>query len=163
MLPSREGNREFLVRSCGILVHNGRVLAEEGDDGRGGRQYALPGGHVEFGESLAICLTREFYEETGLNVGAEKLVYVNENFYTHKGVVTHEIGFYFLVDSPSEFPEPDPEGYIPNRETHTRMRLLPLDRLRELPMMPEFLRELLPRDAREFFVHPTRLLLTREE
>jgi len=163
VLPSREGNREFLLRSCGILIHDDGVLMEEGDDGHGGKQYALPGGHVEFGESLALCLTREFYEETGLNVEADKLVYVHENFYTHKGFKTHEIGFYFLVDLSSEFPTPDAEGYIPNPESHTRMRLLPLRDLARFPVMPAFLRTQLPLDARELFAHPTRHLITREE
>ena len=147
------------MRSCGILLHGDRVLMQEGDDGRGGQQYALPGGHLEFGETLALCMSREVYEEAGLNVEADKLVYVHENFYTLKGVETQEIGFYFLVDLSSEFPTPDAEGYVPSRESHIRMRLLPLAKLRDFPVMPAFLGEYLERDARELFVHPTRHLV----
>lgn len=156
---SPDPKREFLVRACAILVHGEQVLMQEGDDGRGGRQYALPGGHVEFGETLALCLSRELYEETGLNVEADKLVYVHENFYTLKGVETHEIGFYFVVDLSSEFPAPDAQGYIPSLEAHIRMRLLPLARLREFPVMPTFLQDYLAQDARELFSHPTRHLV----
>ena len=65
---SPEGSREFLVRSCAILIHGDRVLMQEGDDGRGGRQYALPGGHVVFGVSLDLCRSGEVYEEAGLIV-----------------------------------------------------------------------------------------------
>jgi ADP-ribose pyrophosphatase YjhB (NUDIX family) len=132
---------------------------QEGEDGRGGKQYALPGGHLEFGETLALCTSREVYEESGLNVEADKLVYVHENFYTLKGVETHEIGFYFLVDLNSEFPTPDGQGYIYALESHIRMRLLPLNRLREFAVMPPFLQDYLARDARELFVHPTRHLI----
>ncbi len=64
MLGSHDPAREFLVRACGILVHDQSVLAQEADDGRGGKSYALPGGHLEFGESLAECMSREIYEET---------------------------------------------------------------------------------------------------
>lgn len=149
------------MRSCGILVHGDRVLMQEGDDGRGGKQYALPGGHLEFGETLAFCMSREVYEETGLNVEADKLVYIHENFYTLKGVETHEIGFYFLTDLSSEFPTPDGQGYIPSREAHIRMRLLPLAKLREVALMPPFLQEYLAQDARELFGHPTRHLVER--
>ncbi len=163
MLGSHDPAREFLVRACGILVHDQSVLAQEADDGRGGKSYALPGGHLEFGESLAECMSREIYEETGLNVEAEKLVYVHENFYSLKGVTTHEIGFYFLVDLNSEFPMPDKAGYIPSRESHIRMRLLPLAGLPAVALMPPFLRAELPGDAREHFAHPTRHLITREE
>lgn len=162
-LPSRDADREFLLRSAAILIHDGAVLLEEADDGRGGKQYALPGGHVEFDEPTTVALTREIYEECGLNVEADKLVYVHENFYTHRGLRTHEIGFYFLVDLSSEFPTPDRDGYVPHREAHARLRVLPLGRLREFPVVPAFLKEQLPEDARELFAHPTRHLLTRED
>lgn len=156
---SPDPRKEFLVRGCAILIHGDGVLMQEGDDGRGGKQYALPGGHLEFGETLALCTSREVYEETGLNVEADKLLYVHENFYRLKGVETHEIGFYFLVDLSSQFPTPDGDGYVPSLESHIRMRLLPLDRLGEFVVMPPFLRTYLARDARENFVHPARHLV----
>lgn len=163
MPGSPDEGREFLVRSCGILIHGDSVLMQEGDDGRGDRSYALPGGHVEFGETLAAAMSREFYEESGLNVEAEKLVYVHENFYTLKGIVTHEIGFYFLVDLNAGFPSPDPQGYIPCREPHIRLRLLPLAKLDGHAVQPAFLRERLPVDTRDRFARPTLHLVTRED
>lgn len=162
MLGSPEADQEFLIRACGVLIHGGSVLAQEGGN-RNGVGYALPGGHVEYGETLSACLSREILEETGLNVEAGKLVYVHENFYTLKRIKTHEIGFYFLVGLNSEFPRPDPNGYIPSREAHIRMRLLPLARLATFPLMPPFLREELPRDAAGHFSRPTVHLVSREE
>lgn len=163
MHASPNAEREFLVRACGILVHEDSVLVQEGDNGHGGVNCALPGGHLEFGETLAACLSREIFEETGLNVEVEKLVYIHENFYTLKGARTHEIGFYFLVDLNSEFPRTDREGYIQSREAHIRIRLLPLANLRTFPLMPPFLQEELPRDAAERFAAPTRHFVSREE
>jgi len=163
VLGSHETGREFLVRSCGILVHGDSVLTQEGEDDRRGRVYALPGGHLEFGETLATGMAREFYEESGLNVEPEKLVYVHENFYALKAVVTHEIGFYFLVDLNAAFPTPDADGYIPCREPHIRLRLLPLAELNRFPLQPAFLHEQLPIDARDHFAHPTRHLISRED
>ena len=162
-LRSPDAGREFLVRACGVLVHGTSVLFEEGDDGRAGRKYALPGGHLEFGETLTDCLSREFYEETGLNVEADKLLYVHESFYTMRAVVTHELGFYFLVDLSSEFPPPDGQGYIPNAESHTRMRLLPLEALADHPVVPSFLKTRLSADVRDRFRGPTRHLVTKED
>src|SRR5207249_3807605 len=92
VLGSPDADREFLIRSCGILLHGDSVLAQEGRIADG-VSYALPGGHVEFGETLAACVSREILEETGLNVEPEKMVYVHENFYTLKRVRTHEVGF----------------------------------------------------------------------
>ena len=162
MLGSPDADREFLIRSCGILLHGDSVLAQEGRIADG-VSYALPGGHVEFGETLAACVSREILEETGLNVEPEKMVYVHENFYTLKRVRTHEVGFYFLLDLNSEFPRPDPHGYIPSREAHIRMRLLPVARLSAFPFMPAFLRDELPRDAADLFSRPTRHLVSRED
>ena len=161
MLGSLESGKEFLVRACGILVHGEAVLVQEAA-GPDGPALALPGGHLEFGETLAACLSREFFEESGLNVEAEKLVYVHENFYTLRRIATHEIGFYFLADLNSEFPTPDSKGYIPSQEAHIRMRLLPLAAFRSSSLMPSFLREQLPRDAADRFAHPTRHLVSRE-
>src|SRR5437867_10778389 len=118
---------------------------------------ALPGGHLEFGETLAACRSREFFEECGLNVEAEKLVYVHENFYTVTKIATHEIGFYFLVDLNSEFPTPDSEGYIPSREAHIRVRLLPLAAFRSSSVMPSFSQSNRPR------IPPTGLPLRRHK
>ena len=73
MLGSPDADREFLIRSCGILLHGDSVLAQEGRIADG-VSYALPGGHVEFGETLAACVSREILEETGLNVEPEKMV-----------------------------------------------------------------------------------------
>lgn len=134
---------------------------QEATDRRGGIAYALPGGHVEFGETLTECLSREIYEESGLNVEADKLVYVHENFYILNRIVTHEVGFYFLVDLASEFPAPNDEGYVPSREAHIRIRLLPLEHLRDFPIQPAFLRERLPADAKDSFRHPARHLVSK--
>ena len=162
MLGSHEPGREFLIRACGILIHDGAVLAQEARNEKGGLDYALPGGHLEFGETLAACMSREFYEETGLNVEAEKLVYVHENFYTLRGVVTHEIGFYFFADLNSEFPTPDRDGYIPSREAHIRIRLLPLEHIRDISLMPPFLRDLLREGSRAHFAGPTLHFVSKE-
>jgi ADP-ribose pyrophosphatase YjhB (NUDIX family) len=161
VLESHEPGKEFLVRACGILIHGEAVLVQEAARPNG-PALALPGGHLEFGETLAACMAREFYEESRLNVEAEKLVYVHENFYTLKGVRTHELGFYFLVDLNSAFPTPDSHGYIPSREPHLRFRLVPLARLQASFLMPGFLRDQLPRDAADRFAHPTRHLVSRE-
>lgn len=161
MPGSPDGAREFLIRSCAILLHGDSVVVQEAQSAKG-LSYALLGGHVEFGETLAACLSREVFEETGLNVEAEKLVYIHENFYTLNGIETHEIGFYFTVDLNSEFPRADSRGYLPSREAHLRIRLLPLASLRSAPLMPAFLREELPRDAAGRFSRPTRHLLSRE-
>ena len=159
---SLEQGQEFLVRACGILLHGDAVLVQE-PIAPGGPALALPGGHLEFGETLAGCVGREFYEESGLNVEAEKLVYVHENFYRLKAIRTHEIGFYFVVDLNAGFPTPNRQGYIPSRESYLRLRLLPLADVPRSSLMPPFLRHQLPRDAFDHFARPTLHFVSKEE
>ena len=53
-------NYVFNYRVAGILIHNGKVLLQKPTNDAG---YAVPGGHVEFGETNEETLICEFKEE----------------------------------------------------------------------------------------------------
>lgn len=59
--------------TCGILSLSGKILLQKRAD-KG--TWGLPGGAIELGESALEALVREFYEETGIEVRAEKLLNV---------------------------------------------------------------------------------------
>ena len=53
-----------------VLNEAGEVLLiRRSDNGR----WCLPGGHMDYGETVAQCVTREAYEETGIEVEVERL------------------------------------------------------------------------------------------
>ncbi|WMN11359.1 NUDIX hydrolase [Marivirga salinae] len=92
-------NRKFggkvRVRVGGILIEKNKILLLK-HEGVGKKEFlwSPPGGGMEFGENAEENLKREFFEETGLNILVQELLFVNE-FMNDK---IHAIEFFFKVE-----------------------------------------------------------------
>jgi 8-oxo-dGTP diphosphatase len=51
-----------------IVLHEGKLLMVQRRGSHGDGTWSVPGGHIEFGESLEQCAAREVLEETGVTV-----------------------------------------------------------------------------------------------
>ncbi|TDQ40454.1 NUDIX hydrolase [Aureibacillus halotolerans] len=65
------------IRVTGILIEVDKIVLVK-QTVSPSRNWSLPGGRLEQGESLETALIREFLEETGLSIEVIKLLYVCE-------------------------------------------------------------------------------------
>lgn len=86
--------QKLRVRVCGICLQGHQILlVNHRGLGISNNFWAPPGGGMNFGESAAATLQREFVEETGLHVETSKFLFVNE----YIGKQLHAIELFFQV------------------------------------------------------------------
>ena len=123
----------FLVRVCGVAIVDEHVLLTRGCDDP---FWYLPGGRYRIEEATTAALRREIAEEIGVSLTPGRLLWVVENLFAHGEERFHELGFYYLLDSPEELAG----NHLP-REERIEYAWFPLDRLP--PIVPPFLADAL--------------------
>lgn len=82
-----------------IIDENKRILVGKRKGSHGAGLLAVPGGHLEFGESYNTCCDRELIEEIGINFdGDYKQIGFSEDFFNHDGLLKHYITLYFVTN-----------------------------------------------------------------
>src|SRR5687767_6847471 len=85
-----------------MVLKDGKVLLAKRKGSHGDGDYSMPGGHLEFGESLIDCAIRETKEETGIEIESIRFVIVsNITYYTNK----HYVLIGFVADWKNGTPE----------------------------------------------------------
>jgi 8-oxo-dGTP diphosphatase len=74
----------FLLKGKAVLL--GRRRSSDGDS-----TFALPGGHLEFGESFEECAARESMEETGLDIEKVEFLTVTNNLFLKDPKPSHYV------------------------------------------------------------------------
>jgi ADP-ribose pyrophosphatase YjhB (NUDIX family) len=94
-----DSGRELIAR--GIIIHEGAVLVNFSRNKKTGDTYcALPGGHVDPGESCTEALRRELVEELGCEAEVGELSFVVESIYSGRKTSDkkrHELVLYFVT------------------------------------------------------------------
>ncbi|MFP4305774.1 MAG: NUDIX domain-containing protein [Desulfococcaceae bacterium] len=88
----------------GVIVRrNGKILLGRRRGTHGAGAWALPGGHLEFGETPEACAAREVREETGLRIENPRRGPFTNDFFTDAGL--HYVTIYVMAEWAGGEPE----------------------------------------------------------
>jgi len=85
-----------------IVLRDGLVLLGQRLNSHGAGHWALPGGHLEFGETAEQCALREVREETGLKVQCLGLGPYSNDVFAAEG--KHYVTLFVLASAPAGEP-----------------------------------------------------------
>jgi ADP-ribose pyrophosphatase YjhB (NUDIX family) len=86
------------IRCRAIILYKNRILVVKHTEKAG--FYALPGGHLEWGENVQECMIREIYEELGIKPKVGRLLYIR-NFIDKNN--KQSIEFYFEIINAKDY------------------------------------------------------------
>ena len=125
------------VRVAGILIEDDRILLIEHT--KNNKKYWLvPGGGVDWGESAAEALIREFKEETSLDIEVEKFLFISETIAPDKQ--KHVINLYFKTkkaENSSNIMKLGEEKIL------TDLRFIPEDEIKNIKLYPNIKEKLI--------------------
>ena len=117
--------------AVGLVVRDGRVLLESYPaNERHGEFLRAPGGGIEFGETAAAAIAREFAEELDADLADAELVAVTENIFESPTGRGHEIVHVFRVAS-AALAALSVHERLPVRDSHTTVGWYDIAALRE--------------------------------
>lgn len=85
MIIMAEFTKNRPLIGVGVIVKkDGKVLLGKRKNAHGDGTWALPGGHLEFNETIEACAEREVFEETGLYINNVRYAAFTNDIFTNK-------------------------------------------------------------------------------
>ena len=123
-------------RVAAVLIKDSKLFVQKIKN-----EYALPGGHVSFGETSEEALKREFKEEIGAEITCNRLIWVEENFWKWGSKKAHNISFYYLVSLKDNASIPDNFNETMRDNSDVQLQWVTFDELTQLEIYPHFIKE----------------------
>jgi 8-oxo-dGTP pyrophosphatase MutT (NUDIX family) len=101
MIRIEAAPRLFNFRIAGLAFRDGHVLVHRATHEA---FWTFPGGRAEIGETSTETLIREIREELNVEIELGALLWIVENFFQFEERDYHELGFYYLMQLPEQFP-----------------------------------------------------------
>lgn len=124
------------IRPATIVVDKGKLLLVKSEY-NGNIFYLLPGGGIEFGETIEEAAIRETLEETGKKIKIIKPVYINE-YIDNKDKSKRVLNIFFL----SKIIKEDNTKLTNDDGKIKSIEWISLDDLKNISLKPDFLKNL---------------------
>lgn len=123
------------IRLRAIIEHEGRMLLVQG---KARTHWALPGGHLEEGESLPDAMRREIIEELGVMPVLGKILYVYQLFFQNG---EESLEFFYEVTNGHDFLDVDRSKTSHGNHELAEHAFVDVAQPIDLKILPEFLRD----------------------
>jgi ADP-ribose pyrophosphatase YjhB (NUDIX family) len=100
-----ESNKKIIIRCRGIILHDNKLLVVR--HAPDAEYFTLPGGHLEWGETVLDTIKREIFEELGIQPIIGRLLYVNN--YVDINFV-QSVEFFFEITNSGDYFDTDNLG-----------------------------------------------------
>ena len=142
----RKATLDFGIRVGAVVEQDGGILLVRHQKPDREPYWVLPGGRLEPGETIPECAERELSEEARLGVTFSKILYVSEFMRKDR----HTVDVTVLARAkPGEEASlgGDPEVEEGSEPTLTELRWVSLEELRELELLPPWIKDRIVEDA----------------
>lgn len=136
---------DFGVRVAAVIERDGALLLVRHEKPGRDPYWVLPGGRLEPEETIPECAAREVREETGLEGRFLEVLYVSE--FMHEGRHTVDITTRVAVEEGEAALGSDPEVTPGSEPTLKGLRWISLGELKEIKLLPTWVRDRLAEDA----------------
>ncbi|HBL85386.1 MAG: NUDIX hydrolase [Clostridiales bacterium GWF2_38_85] len=127
----------FTYRVAALIIENDRMLVAKH---KNHECYYTVGGKVKMNETSEDAVVREVYEETGHKFEIDRLVFIQERFFTYCSKNHHEVVFFYLMKYNKVYTISD-NLYSDQIEAET-LHWLPLNTIKQQNIVPDFLKEI---------------------
>lgn len=133
-------NRIHNFRSTGVLLSNGKILLQRGINDT---EFALPGGHVAWGETSAETLVREYKEELGVDISVDRIIWIEELFWKWGAKEAHTVCHYHLISliNPYQIPNNGIFKSVDTDESRLIFQWVDINELQDYKVYPVFLKD----------------------
>ena len=141
-----QGEMDFGIRVGVLVERDGALLLVRHQKPERDPYWVLPGGRLEPGETIPECAEREISEETGLSARFSGVLYVSEFLREGRHTVDVTVRMTPVGDGEAELGS-DPEVAPGSEPTLRELRWVEADELREIELLPDWIKDRLLEDA----------------